>query len=163
MKSTFDSMYVVDTKIASEGKWFPLGINDKGAEIKFLVAMAGNDRHQKAQRKYAKALEKTRWSSVKHRAIMARVVSEGLFLSWDGVLDENGDLVEPSMENRIKALIKYEDLFVEVLNIANDRANFSDDDETPLTEEEVSKLAEMDVDDVAMSPEEESEKNLDSA
>jgi hypothetical protein len=158
MKSTFDSMYTFNEEKASSGKWFPVGVNDDGEEIAYLVAMAGSEKHQAAQREYAKALEKTRWLKAKNRAVMARVIAKSIFLSWRGVKDDTGAAVEPTIENRVKALIQYEELFVEILTIANDRGNFSDDDDE-LSKEEAAELAEMDIDDIAMTPEEESEKN----
>jgi len=142
--ATFDEEFTSPLDIA------PLyfGYNAKDEELTFMVRETGSPEHEKIQRKYSKALEKSRRNRKRYRSIMAKIVAESILVDWKGVLDENGDEVPCTLENRIEALTKYKKLFVEVIDFASEVTNFQADED------------EDEVDDDTLDHEEDTEKNL---
>lgn len=147
MKSTFDNLYRFDGDKAVNGIPFPVGTNAKNEEVIFFIAKAGNPDHERAQRKRSKQLELTR--SKKARAkIMCEIVAEGILKNWTGVLDKDGGIVEPTLENKASALDKYDQLFTDVMSIASNSMLYLDDNDDD----------DNDPDDLT-TPAEETEKN----
>lgn len=124
MQDTFIDLFKTDDNLAENGVKVPVGYNSKGKEVIFTVAEAGNPKHEAVQRRYAKALESTRRNPDRHRAVLCKVVAESILLDWEGVLDEDGNERECTLENRIEALITYKKLFYAVMDAAADEGNF---------------------------------------
>jgi len=122
--ATFDDMYQVDEELSTEGVPIEWGFNAKDQPIKLFIAEAGNKNHQKARRKYEKALERSRKNKSRYELIMAKIVAEGVLVNWENILDSNGKTVPATIENKVAALDKYERLFIDVLEIANNPENF---------------------------------------
>jgi len=127
MVSTFDEFFLTDEKKSLEGVRIIVGYNQNDNEVALWVAEAGNKKHEKVQRKFSKALEKTRHNKDKQREIMAKIIAESLLLDWEGVLDDKGEAIPCTLENKIKALTKYKKLFLEVLENSSDAENFQVD------------------------------------
>lgn len=133
-----------------------LGVNSKEQEIICNVRETGCPEHEKAQRKYAKMLERSRKNRTRRHAIMAKIVAESLLVSWSGFLDENGEEIPDTLENRIDALTKFKKFFFDVLEFAGDRENFQAPAETDGGED--GETAEDEEGD-ELTPEEDTEKN----
>lgn len=144
MVSTFDKLYETELETAE----MFVGPNDKDEEVVFIVSQIGSKEHDKAQRKYSKQLERSRKNPKRHQEIMAKIAAISLLKDWRGVLDENGDPVEATPQNRYEALKKYRRLLFDVIDFASDPNNFREDE-----------LDEVDSEDELLSPEEETEKN----
>jgi len=147
-KSTFDDLYISDDKKATEGVEFEIGTNIKGDPIFFTIAENGNPKHEKAQRKRSRMLERTRGSSTsainRRDKIIAEVVAEGLLLSWRGVLDEEGNEVPSTFENKVEALLKYRKLQNEILELSDEPIYYKEDEEDQEeAKEETEKNSEM--------------------
>ncbi|RLD57849.1 MAG: hypothetical protein DRI97_04450 [Bacteroidetes bacterium] len=115
-----------------------MGYNSKDEEIVIYVKETGNPQHEKTQRKYGKLLEKSRKNRKRHRAIMAKIVAESIIDTWKGVLDKEGNVIEPTLENKVDALVSFKKLFFEVLDFASDSSNYQEDedDDDDIQEEE---------------------------
>jgi hypothetical protein len=132
----FGQIYSTDQTKSEKGIDILIGYNAKNEAIKLKVAEAGNPNHERVQRKFSRAIEKARNNKQKRTEVWAQVAAEALLLSWEGVLDKNGNTVEPTLENRIAALTANKKLMSEVLDIAMDPANYMEDaDEVPVAEE----------------------------
>ena len=134
MKGTFEKFYETDADKAVKGVPVLIGYNDDGTPVKIIVAEAGNPNHEKLQRKYAKALEKSRSNEKRRHDIMARIIAESILLGWEGVRNADGFDVAPTLENRISALVAHKKLFIEVTDAASDVRNFQEDGEAPADE-----------------------------
>jgi len=141
MSSTFDELFTSPLDIAT--LYFGYNANDK--ELSFTVRETGSPEHEKVQRKYSKALEKSRRNQKRNRAIMAKIVAESLLVDWKGVLDDSGNEVPCTLENKINALTKYKKLFIEIIDFASEPNNFQIDDDEIVDDE--------------LTPEEDTEKN----
>jgi hypothetical protein len=150
MKTTIDHLYSVNKDKSLEGVWITIGYNAKQHEVKIKVAQAGNPKHESIQRKYAKALEKSRHNDGLRRLTLAKITGEALLLDWENIIDEDGNSVEATVEARIESLTKFTDFFLEVLDAANDITNFQDDVDIELKER---------FDEMTETPEQDTEKN----
>lgn len=118
-------IYDYDKELAAKGVDMFVGINAKGEEVSLVIARAGTAKHEEAQRRYSDELERTRYSPEKRREVTRKIVCEGIFLGWKNMLSEDGETyIEPTFNNRIKALEQYEDLAVDIIGFANNNANF---------------------------------------
>jgi hypothetical protein len=124
MQDTFIDLFKTDDDLAKNGVKIEVGYNSQNKPVILTVAEAGNPKHEAVQRRYAKALENTRRNPDRHRAVLCKVVAESILLDWDGVLDEDGNERECTLENRIEALITYKKLFYAVMDAAADEGNF---------------------------------------
>jgi len=139
--ATFEDEFTSELDIAE----LDFGFNSKNEPLRFIIRETGSPEHEKVQRKYSKALTASRRNRVRYRAVMAKIVGESILIDWKGVLDDEGNEVPCTLENKIEALTKYKKLFVEIIDFASDQTNF----EVPETE----------LDDEALSPDEDTEKN----
>jgi hypothetical protein len=145
MDMDFDSLeeiYKVDEDKQINGVEVEFGLNKKDEPMIMVVAEIGNPNNKKAMRKYEKALESSRHNKKRRNLIWAKIVAESILINWWGILDSKKREVKPTLENKIAALLKYEKLFVDVMDAAQDSDRFRPD-----TDSEV-------------DPVEESEKNL---
>ena len=142
MTSTFDELFTSPLETAI----LYFGTNAKEEELSFTVRETGSPEHEKVQRKYSKALERSRRNRKRNREVMAKIVAESILIDWKGVLDEDGNVVPCTMANKIAALIKYKKLFVEIIDFASEATNFQPEEDFE--------------DDDDISPDEDSEKNL---
>lgn len=126
--STFDSLFKSDDDKAKNGVPVEFGFNSKNEKVTLYIAEAGNPNHEKAQRKYAKALENSRKNKDLYNEIICKIVADSILLRWEGVLDEAGVVVEPTYENKFNALKQLRKLFLAVLDAASDATNFSVED-----------------------------------
>ena len=132
--NVMNKIYNIDKEKTVQGVEHIMGYNDKEEPMVLIIAEAGNPEHSKAQRKYQKAIEKTRKDSPRARQLWAKVVAEGILKSWRGILDEDGNEVEPTMENKVAALAGNERFFSEVLSVANEESYYRQE-----TDEETEK------------------------
>jgi len=133
-ESTFAKLFTSKIEVAP----LYMGYNSKDEEIVIYVKETGNPQHEKTQRKYGKLLEKSRKNRKRHRAIMAKIVAESIIDTWKGVLDKEGNVIEPTLENKVDALVSFKKLFFEVLDFASDSSNYQEDedDDDDIQEEE---------------------------
>jgi hypothetical protein len=114
-----------------------IGENHLGGEIWFEVAQMQNPEHEKMQRKFSRALERSRRNPKKQREIQIEIVARSILVGWRGLVDDDGNTVKCSVSNRIEVLTKYREVLDRTLEAASDVTNFQDvDDEDP---EEVKK------------------------
>lgn len=134
--NAFNQIYNTDETKSEKGIPVIIGYNPKGDAIQLTIAEAGNPTHERVQRKYSRAIEKARNNKSRRNELWAQVAAESLLLSWSGVLDKDGNDVEPTLENRTAALAANKKLMAEVLDIAMDSSNYmEDEDERPVDEE----------------------------
>jgi len=135
--NTFDDLFVSDQNKANNGIPITVGYNKKDEPVIFWIAEAGCPGHEKAQRKYAKELEVSRRNSKHMERLMATVIAEGILKKWKGVMDVDGNYTEPTVENKVAALLKYKKLYLQVLQEANDLENYRNEDTVDdMTDEE---------------------------
>jgi hypothetical protein len=126
--ATLEDIYEVDEEKAIDGVWIEWGMNAKDEPIRLLIGEVNNKKHQKARRRYEKALETSRKNKKRYEFIMAKVLAEGLLFDWEGILDSNGKAVPASMDAKVAALVKYEPLFFDVLKTADSPELFRADE-----------------------------------
>lgn len=151
--STFNDLFVSTLDTAE----MFLGVNSKDQEIICNVRETGCPEHEKAQRKYAKMLERSRNNRKRRHLIMSKIVAESLLVSWRGFLDDDGNEVPDTLENRIDALTRFKKFFFDVLEFAGDRENFQAAEDGDI-DEDGGETAEGEEGE-GLSPEEDSEKN----
>ena len=122
--ATFEEIYEVDEEKSAEGVKIEWGFNAKDQPIQLIIAESGNEKHQKARRKYEKALESSRRNRKRYELVMAKIVAEGILVGWNNILDTANKPVPPTVENKVTALSKYERLFIDVLEVANNPEHF---------------------------------------
>ena len=127
-KSTFEEFFGTDEEKSKTGVPIPMGFNAKDEEVVFWIAEVNNPKHTAAHRQYSKLLEASRRNEKRHDAVLAKVVAKGILLKWEGVLDEDKNPVEDTIENRTKYLIKYPKLFQAVLEQAMNQDNYRPED-----------------------------------
>jgi|GEM_PF-2723419 len=135
--STVDQLFGYDAEKSEQGVPEIVGVNSKGEDVVFYVAEAGNEKHEKVQRRYSKMLEATRKVDKEHEKVISRIIAESILVSWEGMLDEKENLVEPTVENKTAYLIKYRKLRQKVMEIATNDSNFMPD--TGKTKSEIAK------------------------
>ena len=124
--STFDELFMSDPDKSLNGIEIPVGLNQKGEKVIFWIAEAGNENHEKAQRKYSEDLELARHDDDLYREIMIKIIAESILISWSGVIDDKSKIIEPTIENKIESLTKYKKLYHRVMEIATDESKFRD-------------------------------------
>jgi len=134
MKS-LEALYKTDDKMAYDGVPITVGFNENDDPIIMIVAEAGNPDHQKAQRRYDRALEASRHNIKRRRLVMAQIISEGILRGWSGVLDSKGKEVKFTKKAAIEAMTKYDRLQVDIINAADDPMNFRPEEELEGKEE----------------------------
>ena len=139
METTFDDVFSYDKDKAEDGIPIIVGVNKNGDDVTLFFFFSGSERHEKMQRKYSKSLERARRNEKLTRKIMAKIVAQSLLLGWEGVLDQDGNPVEATTENKIKALMSHKQLYMSVLEAAMDTANFVEEGEDLGAEEDTEK------------------------
>lgn len=135
----FDSLeeiYKADEDKQTNGVEVEFGLNSKDEPITMIVAEIGNPNNRKVMRKYEKALESSRNNKKKRSLLWAKIVAESILISWNGVLDSNKKEVKPTMDNKVLALVKYEKLFVDIMEAAQDSERFRPDESDQAEESE---------------------------
>ena len=114
-----------------------IGENHKGDEIWFTVTQMQNPEHEKMQRKFSRALERSRRNTKKQREIQIEIVARSILVGWRNLIDDDGKEVKCTVKNKIAVLTKYREVLNRVLEEASDIANFQDvDDDQEITPEE---------------------------
>jgi len=126
MKS-LEELYKTDEDKSAKGVPITVGMNEKNEPIIMVVAEAGSPLHKKVQRRYDRALESSRRNPDKRRLVLSKIISESLLKDWSGVLDSEGNEVPYTKENGLDALMKYEQLSIEIMEAATDIENFRPD------------------------------------
>jgi len=131
--NTLDNLFKSDENKSVKGVPIVVGTNQNGDDVVFYIAEIGNPNHDKVQRRYSKQLERYRKREELQQQIIVKIVAESILVDWEGVLDDDGQHIEATLENKIAALTKYRKLFVEVMQEAGDPSNFAlvDDDVNP--------------------------------
>lgn len=124
MTDTFEQLFAYDPEKSENGVEEIVGVNSKGEDVVFYIAEAGNDKHIKSQRRYAKALESTRKVDTEHEKVIARIIAESILVNWKGVIDEKGKEVKATVEKKAEVLIKYRRLRQKVMEVATDELRF---------------------------------------
>lgn len=135
----FDSLeeiYKTDKDKELNGVEIEFGYNAKEEPMTLLVAAIGNEKNRACMRKYEKALESARNNKKRRSLIWAKIVAESILIDWKGILDSNKKEIKATLENKIAALIKYEKLFVDVMEAAGDTERFrpEEDDQVEASE-----------------------------
>lgn len=120
--SDLDKLYKPDKELAD----LYIGMNNKGEEIIFKVAQAGNPLHEKIQRKYAKKTEKYRRFPEKLKTVYEEIVGISLLKDLGKLRDDDGKIVESISKNRIMILHQYPSIMTSVLDVATDINNYID-------------------------------------
>jgi len=135
---TFNDLFVSDTDKANNGVPIVVGYNVKNEPVTLFIAEAGNPGHEKAQRQFAKELEVSRRNRKHRQRINARIIAIGVLKTWEGVLDDDGNPVDPTVDNKVAALLKYKKMYLRVLQESDDPDNYrSDDPDEDLDEDDL--------------------------
>lgn len=140
--TSLEEIYKVDENKSLNGVEYELGLNAKNQPMILIIAEMGNEKNQKVMRKYDKALESSRHNKKKRQFIWAKIMAESILLDWSGMLDRKKREVPATMDNKIEMLIKYDGLFLDIMEASQDKDRFRPDDESNI------------------DPEKDSEKNL---
>lgn len=132
---SLEELYKTDEDKSSKGVPITVGMNEKDDPIIMIVAEAGSPLHKKVQRKYDRALESSRRNPEKRRMVMSKIIAESLLKDWSGVLDSNGNEIPYNSKTGLEALMKYEQLSIEIMEAATDIENFRPDDDVDSVEE----------------------------
>jgi len=133
---SFEEIYKADENKQLNGVEVEFGLNAKDEPMTMIVAEIGNPNNRKVMRKYEKALESCRNNKKKRSLIWAKIVGESILVNWKGILDKNKKEVKPTLENKVLALVKYEKLFVDVMEAAQDSERFRPDDSDAVEDSE---------------------------
>jgi len=106
-----------------------IGENHKGDETWFTVAQMQNPEHEKMQRKFSKALERSRRNQKKQREIQIEIVARSILVGWRNLIDDDGEEVKCTFKNKVDVLTKYREVLNRVLDEASDITNFQDVDD----------------------------------
>lgn len=137
--ATFDDIYSYDKDKAETGVPIVVGVNQKGEDVTIYVAMAGSKKHELVQRKYSRQLERARKNEKLTRKIMAKIVAQSLLVDWENVLDQDGNSIEATIENKIEALLDHKKFYLAVLEASMDEANFIEEGEDLGAQEDTEK------------------------
>jgi hypothetical protein len=140
---SFEEIYKVDENKQVNGVDVEFGLNKKNDPITMIVAEIGNPNNRKVMRKYEKALETSRNNKKKRSHIWAKIVAESILIGWRGVLDSKGKEVKPTLDNKVASLVKYEKLFVDIMEAAQDGERFRPDDDINASEESEKNLRDI--------------------
>lgn len=101
-----------------------------GARIWLRRAGGSNTMFDKVQdavtKPYRRQIQQSILEEGKARELDATVYARAVVIDWQGVTDENGQLLECTEENIVKLFTELPDLFVDVKQHASDMANFRD-------------------------------------
>lgn len=123
MESSFTNLFLSDIDVAE----VYMGVNAKEDDIIFNLREVNCEAHEKSVRKYTKALERTRKNDKSHNKVLCQIIAESIIVDWNGVLDENGEQIESTFENKVENLIKYKKLMTAVMQEASNESNFKED------------------------------------
>jgi len=131
--NTLESLFKSDENKAVKGVPIIVGTNQYDNDVVFYIAEIGNPNHEKVQRRYSRQLERYRKKEDLQQQLLVKIVAESILIDWEGVLDDLGQPIEATLENKITALTKYRKLFLEVMQEAGDPSNFAvvEDETTP--------------------------------
>lgn len=124
IKSTFEYLFTSQ----EQGKEFFMGVNANGTDVYISIAENGNPLHEKVQRKYAKQLEAARKNPKKEHWLMSKIMAEAIVTGWRGIIDEDGNEIPCTMENKVDAFNRHKKLFYAILKEATNEENFKADD-----------------------------------
>jgi len=128
MKLTLRQIYGKDRKLVTEG--FEYKIPNSNVVFKLrqydsiLNEQLTKEAANKEFRPYSKKLEDGSLSSEKQLEIAVRVFVTVSLVSWSGVVDDNGQDIPFTVDNAVKILCEYEDLFKELIRQAKDSRNY---------------------------------------
>jgi len=137
---SLEENYQTDEKKSTEGIEIVVGINALEQPITMIVAQAGNPKHREIQRKYEAALERARKSEKKRTLVMAKITAESILKNWHGVLDSEKNEIPYTVDVGTEALIRYEQLFLEILEASNNPSNFGLEEIEEIEETEKNSL-----------------------
>jgi len=162
---SLENLYLVDEKKATDGIELELDLNEKEEPMVLIVAAmhAKNPLWEKTLRKYEKPRERARHSKKKRTRVWARIIAESILKDWRGILDENGNEEPATLDSKIEALIKYPVLIDDVMETAQSMDRYRPDDLDELDEDDAPDDAPDDPDIAELTPEEDTEKNLQSS
>lgn len=126
--ASFDKLYAKDESKSENGVPMEVGFNEKDEPIIFIIAEMGNAKNEKSMRRFEKALESSRRDKTRRRMVWAKILAESVLIDWKGVLDDKGEPIAPTFDNKVQALIKYDKLFTDVMEFAQNTDNFKPDD-----------------------------------
>jgi hypothetical protein len=124
-KNTFDDLFKSDKDTVE----LPVGYNSKEEEVFLIIAESGSKAHRVSQRKHNQALERSRNNEKRRNKVFATIVAESILLDWKGMLDEKGNPIECTVENKIAKLLEYDKLMMAVVEASTEFANFKNDAE----------------------------------
>jgi uncharacterized protein (UPF0371 family) len=136
---SFEEIYAKDESKSESGVPMDIGFNKKGEPIVFIVAEMGNSKNERSMRRYEKALESARRDKTRRRMVWAKILSESILMDWSGVLDNDGNPVPATLQNKIAAFEKYEKLFTDVMEFSQNPENYRPDDKQDDPAEESEK------------------------
>lgn len=110
--------FKTDLVMETEGIWLDYG------DYKIRIARAGgqNMAYAKSVEKYAKkhklALKNDTLDNDVQQALMVQVYADSIILAWEGVVNENDELMSFNRENVVKLLTDLPDLFADIRSSA---------------------------------------------
>jgi len=138
MFDSLDNIYQTDPEKSTEGIPIEVGTNKNGEVIVMWVAEANhatNELFAKLVRKHDRAMEVSRRNPERRKKLWIRIVAEAILKRWEGVIDAEGKPVPATLDNKISALTRYDELMADILGTANDRNNYLPDDATNVEED----------------------------
>lgn len=122
------SKFKMNATAETEGAWVDLG--DAG---RFKIARAGGGNREylkifeRRSKPFRKLIEAGKLEEEANTKLMVEVFAEANLKDWEGVTDENGDVMAYSFENAVKLLSDLPDLHLQLLNKAQDMNNYREE------------------------------------
>lgn len=117
--------FSTDESIEKEGVWL-----DYGGGEKFLIARAGGANQKFVQRlqhltkPFNRQIQMGSFDEDQGRELAAQAFAETVILTWEGVKDREGEVMEFSISNCKQFLIDLPEIFVDIREFASSYANF---------------------------------------
>lgn len=123
--------FSTDETIEKEGVWL-----DYGEGEKFLIARAGGantkfvQRLQHLTKPFNRQIQMGTFSEEQGRELAAQAFAETVILTWEGVKNREGDVMDFSVANCKQFLIDLPEIFVDIREFAASYANFQTEERT---------------------------------
>lgn len=122
------SKFKTNISAETEGAWFDLG--EAG---RFKIARSGGNNREylkifnRRAKPHKQLIDAGKLGEDENTKFMTEVFAEANLKGWDGVTDENGEVLAYSFENAVKLLTDLPDLFLQLLTKSQDMNNYREE------------------------------------
>lgn len=131
--SNLYKLFKTDENLEKDGVWLQYGETEDGQPIRIRIARAGGGNTkfakelEKRTRPYRKALQNGTLDDKTADRIYKEVYAETVVLEWQNITDQDGNLLDFSVENILKVFKDLPDLFRDIQEQSNNVAIFREE------------------------------------